>query len=72
MSLSHGDQVFWLVFITIDNLNIKMRSTQNWPNTSLLDFILIVHGQVEDPNNKDRDLKAQIYHLALETMLKRL
>ena len=31
--------------------------------------ILIVYGWLEDANNKNKDLKAKIYHMALKTML---
>ena len=37
--------------------------------TLLLSSIPIVHERSEDRNNKDQDLKANIYHLALTTML---
>ncbi len=72
MSLSHGDQTFCLIYITIDNLDAKTCWRQNWPGISLLGSIPIVHKRVEDLNNKNRDLKAKIYHLALKTILKRL
>ena len=72
MSLSHKDQVFWPVYVTISNLDTKTRQSQNRPGTLFLGFILIVYKQTEDLNNKDRDLKAKIYHLVLKTMLKHL
>ncbi len=31
MSLSQEDQVFWLVYITIGNLDAKTHRSQNWP-----------------------------------------
>ncbi len=49
-----------------------MCRSQNRPGTLLLGSIPIVYERAENFNNKDRDLKAKIYHLALETMLKRL
>ena len=69
MSLSHGDQVLWPVYVIIRNLNIKMRSSQNWLATLLLHSIPIVYEQAEDSKNKDRDLKTKTYHLALKTIL---
>ena len=72
MSLSHGDQILWPVYITIGNLDAKTRRSQNRPATLLLGSIPIVHERAEDSNNKDRDLKAKIYHLALKTMLERM
>ncbi len=72
MSLSHGDQILWPVYVIIDNLDAKTRRSQNRPGTLCLNSIPIVHKRAEDSNNKNRDLKAKIYHLALETMLKHL
>ena len=71
MSLSHGDQTLWPVYITISNLDSKTRRSQIRPDTLLLGSIPIVHKRSEDGNNKDQDLKAKIYHLALTTMLQR-
>ena len=34
-----------------------------------LGSIPFVHKRLEDANNKDKDLKAKIYHMALKTML---
>ncbi len=72
MSLSHGDQVLWPVYVTTGNLDAKMRRSQNRPRTLLLGSIPIVYKRAEDSNNKDRDLKSKTYHLALRTMLKRM
>ncbi len=72
MSLSHGDQVLWPVYVTIGNLDAKTCRTQNWPETLFLGSIPIVHERAEDLNNKDRDLKSKTYHLALRSMLKRM
>ena len=71
MSFSHGDQTLWLVYITINNLDLKIWRSQTCPGTPFLGSILIVHERLEDGNNKDQDLKAKIYHLALSTMLQR-
>ncbi len=72
MGLSHGDQVFWSVYITIGNLDAKTNWSQNRPETLLLGLIPIVYKQAENSNNKDRDLKSKTYHLALRTMLERM
>ncbi len=69
MSLSHGDQVLWPVYVTICNLKAKIRRSQNRPGTLLLGSIPIVHERAEDSNNKDRDLKSKTYYLALKIML---
>ncbi len=71
MSLSHGDQILWPVYITIGNLDTKTRQSQKRPETLLLGSIPIVHEQSKDANNKDKDLKAKIYHMALKAMLQR-
>ena len=72
ISLSQKELVFWPVYITIGNLNVKIHQNQNRLNILLLGSISIVHKQTEDSINKKSDLKAKIYHLALETMLKHL
>ena len=69
ISLSHGDQTMWPVYITIGNLDTKIWQSQKWPGTLLLGSILIIHKRSEDGNNKDKDLKAKIYHIALKTIL---
>ena len=71
ISLSHRDETLWPVYITIGNLDSKTRRSQTRPGTLLLGSIPIVHERLEDGNNKDQDLKAKIYHLALTTMLQR-
>ncbi len=68
MSLSHGDQILWLVYITIGNLDAKTRQSQKRLGTFLLGSIPIIYERSEDANNKDKDLKAKIYHMALKTM----
>ena len=35
----------------------------------LLTSILIINKWLKDANNKDKDLKAKIYHMAIKTML---
>ena len=71
MSLNHGDQTLWPVYITIENLDAKTRQSQKRLGTLLLGSIPIIHKRLEDANNKDKDLKAKIYHMALKTMLQR-
>ena len=56
----------------MNNLDAKTYRSQNWPSTLLLGSIPIVYEQAKDSNNKDKNLKAKIYYLALETMLKHL
>ena len=69
MSLSHKDQTLWPVYITIGNLDAKTRQSQKPAKTLLLSSILIIHERSEDTNNKDKNLKAKIYHMALKTIL---
>ena len=69
MSLSHGDQILWLVYIIVKNLNSKTWRSQNRSSTPLLGSIPIVYERLEEGDNKDKDLKAKIYHLVLKTML---
>lgn len=71
MSLSHRDQIVWPVYITIRNLDAKRQASQKRPGTLLLGSIPIIHEWLEDVNNKDKDLKAKIYYMALKTMLQR-
>ena len=69
MSLSHGDQILWPVYIIIGNLDAKTRRSQKRLGTFLLGSIPIIHERLEDANNKNTNLKAKIYHMALKTML---
>ena len=69
MNLSHGDQTLWPVDITIRNLNAKIWQSQKLAGPLLLGSIPIIHERSEDTNNKNKDLKAKIYHMALKTML---
>ncbi len=71
MSFSHGDQTLWPVYITIGNLDTKTRRSQKRSGTLLLGSIPIIHEWSKDVNNKHKDLKAKIYHMALKTMLQR-
>lgn len=70
MSLSHRNQVPWLVYIKLGNLDAKMRWSQHYLGTLLLGSIPIVYERAEDSNNKDKDLRARFYHFALKTMFK--
>ena len=69
MSLSHKDQTLWLVYIIICNLDAKTRRSQKRPRTLLLGSIFIFHKRSKNVNNKDKDLKVKIYHIALKTKL---
>ena len=71
MNLSHGDQILWLVYITIKNLDTKIRRSQKRLRMLLLGSIPIIHKWAENANNKNKDLKAKIYHIALRIMLQR-
>ncbi len=69
MSLSNGDQILWLVYITIRNLDKIIWQFPKRPGTLLLGSIFIIHEQFKDTNSKDKDLKTKIYHMALKTIL---
>ena len=71
MSLSHKDQILWPVYIIMENLDAKTWRSQKRPGTVLLGFISIIHERSKDANNKDKDLKAKIYHITLKIMLQR-
>ena len=71
ISLSHWDQTLWPVYITNGDWDTKIRQSQKRPETLLLGFIPIIHERLEDANNKNKDLKAKIYHMALKSMLQR-
>ena len=68
MSISHGDQILWPVYITIGSLDAKTWRSQKQPETLLLGSILIIHYWSGDANNKDKDLKANIYYMALKNI----
>lgn len=69
MILSLKDQIFYLVYVTIDNLDVKTHQSQNRPGTLLVGYVPIVHKQAEDSNNKDGDFKIKTYHLTLKTIV---
>ena len=69
MSLSHGDQTLWPVYITIGNLDAKTWQSQKRQKTLFLGSISIIYERSEDANNKNKDPKAKIYYMAVKTML---
>ncbi len=69
MSICHGDQILWPVYITIGNLGAKTWYSQTQPSALLLHSIFIVYKRSENGDNKDKALKAKIYHLVLITIL---
>ena len=71
MSFSHRDQIPWPVYITIGNLDAKTQQSSKRLGILLLDFIPIIYECLKDANNKNKDLKAKINHMALKTILQR-
>ena len=69
MSLRYRDQILWPVYITIGNLNAKTWQSQKPSKTLLLGSIPIIYEQSKNANNKNKELKAKIYHMAFNTML---
>ena len=43
LSLSYGNQLLWPVYVTIGNLDVKIRQSQNRPGILLLGSIPIIH-----------------------------
>jgi hypothetical protein len=64
LSLHHGDQSAWPIYVTIGNLNRKTRRKQTVPGSVLLGFLPITSETADDS-------KARIYHAAMELILKR-
>ena len=64
LSLHHGDQSAWPIYITIGNLNRKTRRKQTVPGSILLGFLPITSETADDS-------KARVYHAAMELILKR-
>ena len=64
LSLHHGDQAAWLVYVTIGNLDQRTRRKQTVPGLILLGFLPIT---LETAENS----KARVYHSAMELILKR-
>lgn len=71
MSLSHWNQTLWPVYITIKILDAIIQQFRKCPRMLLVGSIPIIHKGLEDANNKDKDRKAKIYHIALKTILQR-
>lgn len=69
MSLSYRDQIVWLVYITINNLNLKPRQNQTRLSILFCGSIPIIFKHLKDKNNKNPDLKVKIYYLTLTTIL---
>ena len=69
MSFSHRNQTLWPVYITIKNLDRKTRQSQKRPEILLLGSILIIYEWSKDANNKNKNLKAKIYYMALMIIL---
>lgn len=65
ISISHGNQTLWPVYIRIKNLDVKTRQSQKCPRLLLLNSIFFVYKQLEDANNKNNDLKTKINYMAL-------
>ena len=72
MSLNDRDQTLWPVYITIRNLDAKTQQSQKRLRTLLLGSNSMVYERSKDANNKDKSLKAKIYHIVLKTMLQRI
>ena len=64
LSLHHGDQSVWPIYITIGNLDRKTRRKQTVPGSILLGFLPITSETVDES-------KALVYHAAMELILKR-
>jgi len=67
LTMLHGDQSVWPIYLTIGNLDAKIRRSQLKPSTVLLGFIPI------PVQKKDSlDLKSAIWHRAMEQVLMRM
>jgi hypothetical protein len=64
LSLHHGDQSTWPIYITIGNLDHKSRHGQAVPGSILLGFLLITSKTADE-------CKAQVYYAAMELIFKR-
>jgi hypothetical protein len=63
LSLHHGDQSVWPIYITIGNLDRKTRRNQTVPGSILLGFLPITSETADES-------KAHVYHAAMELILK--
>ena len=59
----------WLVYIIIENLDAKTWQSQKQLETLFLGFIPIIYERLEDANHKNKNIKAEIYHIVLKTIL---
>ena len=64
LSLHHGDQSAWPIYITIRNLDRNTCRKQTVPGSVLLGFLPITSGTADES-------KARVYHAAMELILKR-
>ena len=64
LSLHHGDQSAWPIYITIGNLDRNTRRKQTVPGSVLLGFLPITSETADES-------KARVYHAAMELILKR-
>lgn len=69
MSFSDGNQLLWLVYIIISNLDRKTRQSQTRLGNLLIGSIPIIYKFAKNSKNKDKDLKAKVYHLVLKPLL---
>lgn len=68
-SLNYRDQTLSLIYIIIENMDTKTQQSQKRPKILFLSSILIVYKRSKDANNKDKNLKIKIYHMALQAIL---
>ena len=64
LSLHHGNQSAWPIYITIGNLDPKTHRKQTVPGSVLLGFLPITLEIVDDS-------KSRVYHTVIELILKR-
>lgn len=69
ISLSYENLTLWPIYITIGNLDVNIWQSQKLSRTLLLGFIFIIYEQSKDAKNKNQELKAKIYCIALKTIL---
>lgn len=72
MNLSYWNQILWLVYITIKNLNAKILQFQKQQKTLLLSSIPIIYEHSKDANYKYGNLKTLIYHKASKTIFQHI
>ena len=69
MCLSHGDEILLPINITIRHLDLKAYQSPKRLKMLSLDSISIFHERSENVNSNNKNLKANIYHMTLKTML---